>query len=362
MYRRFFILAAAFLPATVRAQPGAATPEREAARRLAVRRTVETQILPGLAGFADAAQGLANATQALRDAPGDATLAAAREAWVAASLAFQRIRHLRFGPMDSFDHGFRISIFPDTRNATGRELLELLRGADPDSITEDAFRRGRVAAQGLPAAERLLFDGDAARLLTPEEHFRRLLLAAIGRNLAGIAAEMQRAWQAGDPPFARQLEGAEGAIYRDAGEGLLALFKSLHGGIDFLADRQLARTLGTSARDARPRSAEAWRSGQSMALALASLKALADLQDGAVAPLLRQADARLAAEARDVMATALRQAREVGPSLEAAVATPQGRAAVESLVRTLGLLRRLLTERAAPAIGLPAGFNAMDGD
>jgi predicted lipoprotein len=357
MRRRHVLIAAVCLPFAARAEaPG------EDARRMAVRRTVERHILPGLSRFAAATQAFAAATQAVREAPAEETVARARAAWIAASLAFQEIRHLRFGPMDSFDHGFRISIFPDTRNATGRELLDLLRAADPASLTDQAFRRGRVAGQGLPAAERLLFDQDAARLLQPDQDFRRLLLAAIGRNLAGIADEMQREWSAGDPSFARQLEGVPGGVFRDAGEGLLTLFKSLHGGIEFLAERQLARPLGGSAQEARPRSAEAWRSGQSMPLAVASLQALAGLQAEALAPLLQAADPALAAEAGHLMDTALRQARAVTPGLEAAVTTPQGRASVEEVVRSLGLLRRLLTERAAPAIGLQAGFNAMDGD
>jgi predicted lipoprotein len=99
-----------------------------------------------------------------------------------------------------------------------------------------------------------------------------------------------------------------------------------------------------------------------MPLAVASLQALAGLQAEALAPLLQAADPALAAEAGHLMDTALRQARAVTPGLEAAVTTPQGRASVEEVVRSLGLLRRLLTERAAPAIGLQAGFNAMDGD
>jgi hypothetical protein len=360
MQRRRLILALATLPAAALAQQPDAG--REAARQAAVRGTVAAHILPAHAAFAAAARNFAQATQALQEMPDAARAEAARRAWIDAALAWQRIRHLRFGPMEAFDHGFRLSIFPDLRNVTGRELAELLRLADPATLTDAAFRRGRVAAQGFPAAERLLFGEEAARLLLPEQGFRRLLLAAIGRNIASIAAEMQGEWVQGDPPYARTLEGAPGGIYRDAGEGLLVLFKSLHGGLEFLGDRQLARTLGASVQAARPRSAEAWRSGRSLALAQASLAALAELQATAVEPLLRAADPALAHEARDGMAEALRRAGAVTPSLEAAVTTPQGRAAVEELLRAIGTQRRRLTERVAPAIGLPVGFNAMDGD
>jgi predicted lipoprotein len=357
MRRRPILLALLAAPfAKARAQTN------EAARLQAVRDAVAGHILPGLAAFAAATGEFAAATSALRQDQSPAAADAARQGWTEASLAFQRIRHLRFGPMDSFDHGFRISIFPDTRNSTGRDLVDLLRGADPDAITPEAFARGRVAGQGLPAAERLLFSDDSPLLLRPDQAFRRALLEAIGRNLAAIAAEMQREWITSDRPFAQVIQGAPGGLYADAGEGLLMLFKSLHGGLEFLAERQVARVLGPSLREARPRSAEAWRSGQSLALVQASLDALAELQAQAFIPLVSAADAALAAEAAGLMTTAQHQARDIAPGLEAAVAMPQGRAAVAALVVTLGTLRRLLTDRAAPAIGLPAGFNAMDGD
>ena len=44
------------------------------------------------------------------------------------------------------------------------------------------------------------------------------------------------------------------------------------------------------------------------------------------------------------------------------MADPQARPAVERLLEELRGVRRLLQERLAPALGLAAGFNALDGD
>lgn len=355
--RRHLVLAALAIPF------GATARDRDPARLDAVRRAVVGHIVPGHTVFAAEAAAFASATAALADTPDRAGADLARARWTATAVAFQRIRHLRFGPMEAFDRGFRIALFPDPRNSIARDLTETLRNADPASITQTAFQTGRIPVQGLPAAERLLFGEQAERLLVPGEVFRRRLLAAIGLNLSTIATDLLRDWTMGDQPHARAMEGvSDKRFYRDPGEGMLALFKSLHGGIDFLADRQIARPLGPSLREARPRSAEAWRSGQSLTLARAALAGVTELHRTGFDPILRAATPRLAGTVLDGFAAADLAAGKISPGLEAAVADPAGRSAVEALLRALGEQRRLLTERVAPALGIPAGFNAMDGD
>lgn len=345
-FRRTLLLGALVAAPAARAQPA------DAAMRAAIRRAVAGHVLPRHAAFAQAAAGFGQATQAIA-APDEA-----RAAWVAAALAFQGIRHLRFGPMEAFDRGFRIAFFPDPRNAIGREMAELLRGDDPAALSAESFARGRIAGQGLPAAERLLFGEDAPRLLAPDQGSRRTLLAAIGRNIAALGAEMNQAWTTADPPYGTRLEG-DGGSYAGPQDGLLTLFKSLHGGLEFLAEREVARPLGASLREAAPRRAEAWRSGQSLALARASLAAQQELWLTCFAPLV---PAPLGRQVEAGFTAATRAGEAIAPSLEDAVTKPAGRAAVEAMVREIGALRRLLTERAAPALGLPVGFNSMDGD
>lgn len=354
--RRILLAAGLATVASARAQ------ERDETHRAAVRRAAEAVILPDHTRFAETAARFAAATQALADAPDAARAEAARAAWRDAAIAFQRVRHFRFGPLDAFDRGFRLALFPDPRNVVGRELAAMLREADLAAIAPDAFATGRVGGQGLPAAERLLFGEAAPRLLVPEEAFRRRLLATIGRNVASLASDLARDWSAGERAYARALEGAPGTPYRTPTEGLRTLFTSLHGGLEFVAERQVARPLGASIRGAVPRRAEAWRSSTSLALVRESLDALAALYRAAFAPLLHAADPALADEAERNWAAVARAAAAIAPDLETAVADPRGRAAIEDLLRAIGDLRRLLGERVGPVIGLPVGFNAMDGD
>lgn len=331
-------------PAVARAQPSDAT------LREAIRRVTAQHIIPGFDAFAAAAQGFAGATATpIPPEP-------ARAAWVATALAFQRIRHLRFGPLDDFDRGLRIFFFPDTRNSIGREMGELLRAANPDQITPDAFQRGRVAAQGLPAAERLLFGDESPRLAAPDQPFRRVLLAAIGVNLATMGSAMRTEWQSYGPI----LEGTPTGGYRIPQDGMMVLFKNLVGGLEFLAEREVARPLGPSAREAFPRRAEAWRSGESLALVRASLAAQRNYWEVGFAPMLTGAHAALAREVTNGFTEAEAAASRITPSLE--VAVTQNRAPVEELLRLLGPLRRLIADRVAAALDLPVGFNSMDGD
>jgi len=340
--RRTLGLALLAIPAAAQAQ---GAPE---AQRAAIRRVTAEHIIPGFTAFAEAAQAFAAASAS--PIPPEAS----RTAWVATALAFQRIRHLRFGPLDEFDRGVRISFFPDTRNAIGREMADVLRAANPAQMTPEAFQRGRVAAQGLPAAERLLFGDDAPRLA--DQAPRRMLLGAIGVNLATIGAAMRQEWQS----YGTVLEGAPNGVYRIPEDGMIMLFKNLVGGLEFLAERQVARPLGPSAREAFPRRAEAWRSGQSLALIRASLAALANFWATGFAPLLGGRHADLARDIAEGFAQAQAAAARITPSLEVAVV--QDRAPVEELLRILGPLRRLIGEKASSALDLPVGFNSMDGD
>lgn len=348
------------LAALVAAPAGARAQAVEATQRAAIRRAVARHIIPGFTAFADAAQAFAVSADAVRATPAQAE--PGRRAWVAASLTFQRVRHLRFGPLDDFDRGFRIDFFPDTRNSIGREMGELLRAADPAQVTADAFRRGRVAAQGLPASERLLFGDDAPKLAAADQPFRRVLLAAIGANLAGMGSDMLQAWTRSERPYGTLLEGTPNGGYASTLDGMVTLFKNVVGGLEFLAERQVARVLGPSLREAFPRRAEAWRSGESLALLRASLAAQQEYWTVTFAPVLAAADAALARQVADLYAQSVAAAARIAPSLEVAVTRADGRAAVEALLRPLGTLRRLLAERVAAAIGLPLGFNSMDGD
>jgi predicted lipoprotein len=277
-------------------------------------------------------------------------LAALRAGWREAVLAWEGVQHLRFGPALLFNRHQRFAFWPDPRNATQRQLADLFqKGELPDFVT------GSIAVQGLSALEREMFDARAAARLA--EPFRCRWLLATTANLAAMARDIANDWGDGRR-FAGQFVAAGGPDVSYAGpeEATLDLFKALHAAVEQVADQKLARPLGRSAKEARPQSAEWWRSGLSGAAIAANLAAAREI--GALfAPHLPAALAAALTARLDALA------RDAGDlALEKAVSDPAQRPAVERLRTLAAETKTLLADKVTAALNIPLGFNALDGD
>lgn len=283
-----------------------------------------------------------------------------RESWRGAMAAWQGVQHLRFGPAEWFNRVTRFAFWPDPRNVTARQLADLFEKRDPKVLAPEGFVTGSVAVQGLSALERVLFD-DAEAAKFASDPYRCDWVRAVTANVAGMSRSMLADWNSAPHDFAREFIAANGGVagYRNAGEATLDLFKSLHTAVELVADHKLARPLGDSAKAARPRLAESWRSETSLANVTANLAAARDLFER-----LRPgvADAALAKEIVARFDAASAAASEIRGPLEAAVADPARRPAVERLRREALALKRILAERLTVALDLALGFNALDGD
>jgi predicted lipoprotein len=222
--------------------------------------------------------------------------------------------------------------------------------------------------QGFPALERLLFDeGAGERLLAgdAQARYRCALISAITKNMQDMAAGVLAEWRDGEDAYAGVMAhpGSDNAYYHDDKEATLDLFKSLHTAVELVADHKLRRPLGESAAEAKPRLAESWRSGRSLHNIQLNLAAAREmylafgsyLRDTAKAGEL---DALLARAFDQTIATA----DSIAVPLEQAVANPAQRPAVEKLLVETTALKQLLAEKLPPALGIPLGFNALDGD
>lgn len=335
---------------------------------------VAGHVLPRLAAFA-------RATAALRDtadlacasrAPVDVT--ALRQAFVLAMDAWEGIEHVRFGPVEFFSRRSRIFFWPDPRNSVGRQLGALLENGSPQTITEQSIAGESVAVQGFPALERLLYDGGlAARLTarTAEADTACAAVRAIAGNLAAMARDIDAAWSQGDDAYARYLDqaGPEHLRFHHHREVTLELFKSLHTAVELVADHKLARPLGASIQAARPRLAEAWRSGRSLANIRTNLAAAQALYVGtgggeSVSRFVREVAGER--ELDELLTRAFSQtlgtADGIPDTLEAGVASAASRRPLDKLSRETRALKALLAQRLAPVLGVPVGFNALDGD
>ncbi|MCL4675354.1 MAG: imelysin family protein [Pararhodobacter sp.] len=313
-----------------------------------ISRVVDQHILPGYAALehetgalATVAQGDCNALSPdLRAAFGTAL-----DAWI-------RVSHLAFGPAEAENRLFSLSFWPDQRGMTPRSLIRLIENADPVIDSAEGFATVSIAARGFYALEFLLYDAQV--MTTGSDAYRCALVQAVTQDIHRTAQQIDAAWRDG---FADLMRNAgQNDRYRSDAEALSALLGALGHGLEYTADLRLGRPLGTF--DApRPLRAEARRSGRSLRhvqLALESLAGMAALmvpdKDGVGEAVMPYFDA------------AIQRAQELDDPVFVGVTEPQEYLRIEDLQRRVRDALAAVQTTLAPALGVAAGFNAMDGD
>lgn len=321
---------------------------------------VDGNVIPAYRTFEAKTGTLAQAVEAACAADSlatDAVTAAFADAW----LAWAGARHVVKGPVTYFDRQFRIEFWPDTRNRIDRGLIALREAGGTPEIVADV-----VAVQGFPALERLIYTGEGVGDC--------FIARPIAANLHNMAAEILTEWTQGDSAFRNALiaPGTGAGVYLSYGESLAALMTGAVSSLESVLRLRLKRPLGEDGGKVRPKRAEAWRSSLSMKLIQADLAAVADFYRGGAGrnEEARGIDAALRGagetDLADLMTKAFRLTVETAATIDnplaEAVADPKSAAVLEDLVVQVSALKALLVQRVGPALGIPAGFNAMDGD
>ncbi|SEM90660.1 hypothetical protein SAMN04488003_10680 [Loktanella fryxellensis] len=306
-----------------------------------VSRAVTDHILPGFAQFATHAEAL-SATAAA-----DCTPAAVQPAYQAAFDAWLGVANLHIGPSET--GALSIAYWPDDRAFTPRALTALI--ADPASRDPATFAEVSIAARGLFALDMLLYDPAFAGYAAGDATCT--LVQVVSADLAAQATALDAAWR---DAFAAVLTsaGAPGnATYMTGDEALRALYTQLLTGLTFDADMRLARPLGTFDQP-RPRMAEAWRSGRPLRNVVLSVKAAQGLAHALTDTDLPLTDA---AVARVEVAAS----RIDDPAFQT-VTDPQARLLVDVLHQRVAAVEVAIDTEIGGALGIAAGFNALDGD
>ncbi len=312
-------------------------------------RALEAHVLPRVATLAE--EGADLAAVAAEDCRPDS--AALRAAYHDAYDAWAGVSHLRFGPMEEENRGFALAFWPDTRGSTARTLAVLLAEADPVVDDPVAFATVSVAGRGLLALERLLWDPRFAGR-AGEDHYCRLVIA-VARDIGRTAGAVRAGWV--EHARLMRAAGAGNPLYLSETDALRTLFTAVTAGLEFNAELRLGRPMGSFAQP-RPERAEARRSGRSLRIVWRSLAASGELARLLAVP------APLAD--RDAVAAAFAEAVATAAALDdpvfAGVATPEGRLRVEALQQRIRDAHAAVAARLGPALGVAAGFNALDGD
>lgn len=277
--------------------------------------------------------------------------------------AWMGVHHLRFGPVDFFSRMQRFYFWPQARGKAARAVVRALSG-DPAALEAPRFARSNAAVQGLLAAEVLVYDDR----YSGANRKGCALLRAVAGNMQRMAAGIADGWRGGDAPFARTVTGPgpQNDLFADHQEATLAFFRSLHDGLQFVADVRLTPVLGGAPAKARPHLAESRLSRRSMRNVVESLEALRALYLGEGGPglgdLTRIADPKLDRLMRRAFRLTVATARSIGRPLEDAARDPALRPKARKLALQVRALRQIVRDRLAAALGLAIGFNALDGD
>ncbi|MFY0679587.1 MAG: imelysin family protein [Thalassovita sp.] len=286
---------------------------------------------------------LSSATEALAEAQS----CAVEPQWHAATAAWIAASHLRFGPSEVDNRAFALAFWPDPRGNTRKTVARLLTQDTPDLSTAS------VAGRGFYALEYLLFDAEFQ-----DNPNRCALIDVLTSDVQATVQDIQSDWQERYADLLRNAGGND--TYQNPTEALQELYKVLLGGLQFDTDMRLARPLGTFDRP-RPNRAEMRRSERSLenvSVSLRSLESLAVI----LSAQTPEVQTKLVAAFQRAQARAAELSHLKGASDFSLVSDVSSRLKVEILQQEIVQIHLLATQELGPALGVGAGFNALDGD
>lgn len=323
---------------------------------------VEQWLLPRYDALRAAARAQQEAWDSFCAKPSAEGVAELKTRFAAVSAGWAAVEFITFGPVMLSLRPDRFNLFPERRNAVGRSVAEIIGDETDERLQPDRFFRLSAAVQGLPALERVLYDdGAEAALLSGPESARRCALGrAIAENLANIAGELREGW--GDRHsglLAQLIAGQSDPVYfPEPGALLSQMVTDLAGAYQRVVDQRLLVVLGKTPDDAKPLLADRRRSGLSRETIIAIIASADDLADRLAVGL----DAKGRSAVEKTMAGAEAAAGALPEDIGAAATTPEGRKTLQATVTAFKAAQASVASPLASGLGVPLGFNALDGD
>ncbi len=326
---------------------------------------VRDQVIPGYRQLEAETAGLREAAAAYCGQPVDTAFEDLIARYHGTFDAWMGVQWLTFGPAKDLMRFQRMQFWPDSRNRVSRQLSSLLANPREDLLDPDVLAEASVALQGFPALERLLFGDDPLLADT----YSCALTIAITANLATIAADLALAW---DPLPDVPEESARAAIdalgYAEPAAFTSELYQTLYQHLEAIVTLKLARPIGETLEEARPRRGESWRSGRSVRnihLNLLAIRGVIDNSDAlGFADIVADTAGRndVAKALRDAIAEAIAKAELLDAPLEETLVDPSLRPDFVRLITAANTARERVAIGVGEAMGLLVGFNSLDGD
>jgi len=278
-------------------------------------------------------------------------------------LKWSRIEVIRLGPIREENRLERLFFWPDTRSRVSKHTSALL-GKGLEGKT--AFSARSIAVQGLPALEYVQY-GTARQDLERREDNSCMLAKEIAANILEISRELNENWSL-DGAFTQILLHAseKNDRYRNKGEVLQEILKSVSEMTELLATSKVSGPLGKGIGKSKHKRAPFWRSGLTLASFQENSRAIADLYRLSGFEMLLTEEnqglgAALAFEIRQVEKTLL-DLQKTKTDLKDLLAEKETYEKLAYIRFPLLGANRILKEDYPQATGLSIGFNSLDGD
>lgn len=357
------VAAVAATAADVRSDGVAATAKSSSDPLTVAASVSETVIVPRYAALRKAAQEQHDAWKAYCLSPTAEGVAKLQDAYRTVANRWSGIEFVRLGPVSDGTRYERIAFWPDGRNAVARGVADVLDRASKATMTLKDFSDASAAAQGLTALERLLFSGEAPEAADKPSAPLAANVCSVGllitESVAMIASEIVDDWTREPGGLLASLKSgaASSTYYQRAEEPLSRIATDIVAHLHAIGENKIKLVIGKKAEDAKPKSAEGWRSrrsSQAIAMNLDGLKALSDV-------LLAGDDKRIRNVDRN-FGLAKKALAALPSEIPAAAEDRSKLLPVYELLSGIGRVRDSVRLELTEYLGVTIGFNALDGD
>lgn len=355
---------ALFVAVTAAGPAAAVTPVSMTPEEGVVFNAIEGYIRPAYADLASAASNMVEDQAALCTAPSRDALHDARKGFQGLVTAFSRVEYVRFGPIMEDNRLERILFWPDRRGVVLRQVQAILATKDETATDAPSLHAKSVAVQGLNALEFVLFGTDAQTLAEAEGNFRCRYGLAVAGNISGIASALSSGWQAEDGiAMAMMHPLPTSPAYRSSEDALQEIAGVFVNGFEAIRDLKIKPAFGETIDKANPKAWIYQRSGLTEVSLQTNFAGLSELFDRSrIADILPTPQAWMKASIAFEFGNAGRAFQAIGASLADASATAKTRDRVGYLLILTSSLQSLFADQLSQALGLTAGFSALDGD
>jgi hypothetical protein len=330
------------------------------------RQALEQHIRPGYTQLLGAAQGFEADIGTYCSTPPGNNISAVKKAFEIAVMAWARIEHLRFGPIQNKARHARMLYWPDRKGLGRKQVARALRKSDASVTMRESLQGKSVALQGFGALEYILYAKGSEKLSIPgpARAHRCAFMTAIAKNIVQMSNEVLGQWSDTGAYAAIFLQpGPDNPAYLEPKEVTLEIAKAYLVGLERVRDIRIAGPLGLQRKNARRKLAAFERSGLSTSAIASNLEGILHLYEkGGLMERISIHEAGMGKAIQNDLKISLKQLQSISLPMKSAVEDP----ASEDKLMAIGFPLKTVREEAArvlaQAAGLPLGFNALDGD